>query len=233
MSSARRFFNNQATCLAVAVTLLVGAGVAQAQGLGYSGDREGKWEFTFSPLYQMGQTIDFEGGSTVATDDELGFELGFGYNLTEMFNLGFGFDWYGVGYDADVASADTPGSFTQITGTYDSWTFFGSATANLMEGPFVPYATAGIGWSYIDTGIPDGLPISGCWWDPWYGYICGTTYPTKSSDAFTYNIGAGLRYQFNPGFFMRLGYDMRWLDLGKADGTPAFDQVRLDFGWMF
>lgn len=226
MISTRRLFRQTAPLLGAVALLVLGAGVAQAQ------DREGHWEFTLSPLYQFSENIDFEGGSTVKTESDLGFELGFGYNLTEMFNLGFGFDWYSVGYDANVAT-DTPGSFTQINGTYDTWIGFGSATANLMEGPFVPYVTAGIGWSYIDTGIPDGLPVSGCYWDPWFGYICGTTYPTKSSDSFTYNLGVGLRYQFNPSFFMRAGYDMRWLDLGNADGTPGFSQARLDFGWMF
>jgi opacity protein-like surface antigen len=229
MDRSQRFLHQPSTWLAAAIVLLLGAGVAQAQG--YSGDRTGRWEFNLSPLYQTGKTLNFDGGTTVKTKDEFGFELGFGYNLNEQFVVGFNFDWYSVGYDANVVKED--GSKTGISGTYDSWVTNIPLTMYFAEGPLQPYATVGIGWSWIDTHIPTGLPQNICYWDPWWGYICTSTYPTKTSSNFTYSAGLGLRYQVNPSFYTRLGYDSKWLDMGKANGTPRFDQFRLDFGWVF
>jgi len=51
---------------------------------------------------------------------------------------------------------------------------------------------AGIGWTWIDTNIPDGPPVGGCWWDPWWGYVCTTTYPTKTKSAFSYQATLGV-----------------------------------------
>jgi opacity protein-like surface antigen len=229
MLTSRRFFRQPSTWLVAALVLLLGAGVAQAQG--YGGDRTGHWEFTLSPLYQFSNSLDFEGGSKIDTDSELGFGLGFGYNLNEQFTLGFGFDWASVSYDALVVK--DAGSTVGITGDYNQWVTYANLTMNLAEGPLVPYISAGIGYSFIDTNVPDGRPVEGCYWDPWWGYICGSYYPTKTSSDFTYNASVGLRYQFSPTFFTRLGYQMSWLDLGQANGTPSFDQVRLDFGWMY
>jgi opacity protein-like surface antigen len=230
MSLGSGYSHRTTVSLVAAAVLVLGAGLAQAQ-VGYSGERQGHWEFSLSPLYQSSNNIDFEGGTTVDIDSELGWELGFGYNLTDQFNLGFGFDWYSPSYDANVVTET--GSLTRVTGDYSDWVMYASGTWNMMEGPWVPYLTAQIGYSYIDTGIPSGLPQNVCWWDPWYGYICGTTYPTKTSDSFTYGAGLGVRFQVNPSFYMRAGYDMRWMDIGKATSTPSFDQFRLDFGWMF
>ena len=43
---------------------------------------------------------------------------------------------------------------------------------------------------------------------------------------------AGLRYQLNFDTFLRLGYTSQWLDLGNAEGTPRFDVIGLEFGWI-
>lgn len=229
MSRSTTFHRQPSFWLVVGLVLLLGAGSAQAQG--YAGSREGHWEFTLAPLYQMSNSIDFEGGDHVKTDAELGFGLGFGYNMSDQFALNFGFDWYSVSYDANVIKQD--GGTANISGAYDQWLTYVNLTFNLAEGPFVPYITGGIGYSFIDTNIPDGRPIDGCYWDPWWGYICGSYYPTKTSSDFSYNAGIGIRYQFNPRFYTRLGYQMTWLDLGKANGSPYFDQIRLDFGWLY
>jgi opacity protein-like surface antigen len=231
MNRSRRLFRQPSTWLVLVLVAVVGAGTAQAQG--YAGDREGHWEFTLAPLYQMSNHIDFDGGSKIDTDSEFGFGLGFGYNLNEQFTLGFGFDWYSVSYDANVVTDATPPSSVGISGDYNSWLTWANLTFNLAEGPLVPYVTAGIGWSFIDTNVPSGRPVEGCYWDPWWGYICGSYYPTKTTNNFSYNAGVGLRYQWNPRFFTKLGYQMSWLDLGKAKGTPSFDQIRLDFGWLY
>jgi opacity protein-like surface antigen len=98
---------------------------------------------------------------------------------------------------------------------------------NLLEGDLTPYVTGGIGWAFIDTNVPEGRPQSTCWWDPWYGYICGTFQNTKSVDELEYNVGAGLRWDINRTMSLRFGYERHWIDLNDASSTPGFDQLKV------
>ena len=181
--------------------------------------------------YQLGSTFDFEGGSTVKTNDDWGFVMTSGYNFSDNLDRSFGLKWAGIGYDANVVKDD--GGVTGISGTYDVWGLSANLLYNLGQGPLTPFVGAGIGWTWIDTNVPNGLPSTGCWWDPWYGYICYTDYPTKSTDAFSYQAMLGLRYAFNPATFLRLSYISQWMDLDKATSTPRFDVIGLEIGWMF
>jgi opacity protein-like surface antigen len=120
-----------------------------------------------------------------------------------------------------------------ITGTYDSWALSANLIFNLSDGPLTPFVGGGIGYTWIDTNVPNGLPTTGCWWDPWWGYVCYTEYPTKTTDAFSYQATAGLRWALNPSTFLRLAYNSQWIQLGDAEGTPRFDAVALEVGWIF
>jgi len=207
------------------LALLLGAAAADAQS------REGRWEFTLGTAYQLGSDLSFEGGSTVSTEDDFGFVMTTGYHFSDSLQTNFGLQWQSVGYDANVVQED--GGDLGISGGYDAWILSGNLIMNLAEGPLVPFVGAGIGYTWIDTNVPNGLPQTGCWWDPWYGYICSTYYPTKSVDAFSYQAMLGLRYSFNPSTFLRLTYTSQWLQLDKADGSPRFDVAGLEIGWMF
>jgi opacity protein-like surface antigen len=208
------------------LVLFAGATTGEAQS------REMRWEFALGAVYQLGLQEDGEGGSSIETDDELGFVLTAGYNFSDRLATSFGFQYAGVGYDADVVEEDS--DITGISGTYDAWGLSANLILNLTDGPFTPYIGGGLGWTYIDTNIPDGLPSTGCWWDPWWGYVCYTTYPTKETDAFSYQATAGLRYEFdNDMTFLRLGYTSQWLDIDSFESAPRFDVVTLEIGWMF
>ena len=210
----------------MALALLVGATAADAQ------DREGRWEFSLGTFYQLGAGLETEDGSTIDTDDEFGFALGGAYNFTDRLATTFGLQWAGVGYEAE--GVDDGGAPFGINGSYDAFALSANLVVNLADGPFVPYVGAGIGWTWIDSNIPSGLPITGCWWDPWWGYVCSTSYPTKTTDAFSYQALLGLRYEFdNDRTFLRLGYTSQWMDFSNASGTPRFDVIVLDIGWMF
>lgn len=220
----RHIFNT--ICLAgLTLALLVGSTPADAQS------REGRWEFTIGTFYQSSTTLDFEGGSTADIDSDFGFVATTGYHFSEQLEAVFGFQYAGIGYNADVVQDD--GGITGIKGTYDTWTFSANIVFNLIDGPVTPYVGAGIGWSWIDSNIPSGLPSTGCWWDPFWGYVCYSSYPTHSTSEFTYQATLGLRYEFNDMTFMRLGYTSQWMDIGNSNGTPRFDVVGLEVGWMF
>jgi len=211
---------------AIALVLLAGATTAGAQ------DREGRWEFTLGTFYQLGTGLDTESGSTIDTGDDFGLALGGGFNFSDRLATTFAFQWAGVGYEAE--GIDEDGVPFGIRGSYDSFALSANLVANLADGPLVPYVGAGIGWTWIDTNIPSGPPATGCWWDPWWGYVCSTTYPTETTDAFSYQALLGLRYEFdNDRTFLRLGYTSQWMDFSNTSGTPRFDVIVLDIGWMF
>ena len=121
-----------------------------------------------------------------------------------------------------------------IRGRYDSFTASANLVYNFIDTPLTPYVSAGIGWTWIDTNIPNGPPNTWCWWDPWWGYVCSTSYPTETLNAFSYQAALGLRYTFdNDTTFMKLGWTSQWMDFDNASGTPRFDVITLEIGWLF
>lgn len=213
-------------CLAgLALAIVTIATPATAQ------DRAETWEFALGTFYQFGTDLDFTGGSTVETGGDFGLSLNAGYNFTDKLATVFGLQWAGVDYNANVIEED--GDITGIRGSYDTWAISGNLVYNFSDGPITPYVGAGIGWTWLDTNIPDGLPWTGCWWDPWYGWVCYTTYPTKTTDALSYQASLGLRWEFGMSSFVRLNYTSQWQDFDNADGTPRFDVIGAEIGWMF
>jgi opacity protein-like surface antigen len=85
----------------------------------------------------------------------------------------------------------------------------------------------------VDTNIATEPPSIGCWWHPWYGYVCTSWQDTKSVDGFAYEVGAGVRWDINDIFSLDGGYTMRWIALDGVDGTPSFDGFQLNVGWKF
>jgi opacity protein-like surface antigen len=107
------------------------------------------------------------------------------------------------------------------------------ATYNILARPVTPFIAGGLGWSWVDTNIATGPPTVGCWWYPWYGYVC-TGYPnSKTLSGLAYELGAGVRWDFNRSFDARASYNMKWIDFGNTKGKPDFDGFQLLFGWKF
>jgi opacity protein-like surface antigen len=205
------------------VVMLCAIGPAAA----HAAERERGWDVGADLLYQDSQDITFDGGSTASLDDDIGVALTFGYRFNSHFELTFGLDWNTVGYDVNVAPAVDGGLGFTGHGQLEAFTPRVDMNFNLLNGNLTPYLSGGVGWSYIDTNIPDGPPQSSCWWDPWLGHVCGTWQSTQSIDELTYNLGVGVRWDVGPSISLRFAYDKHWLDLGEATTTPALDQFKL------
>ena len=214
------------TRLSIGLALLLCSATALA-------DRQPGWDFGGELLYQFSSDVDFEGGSRAELDDDLGLALSFTYRFNSRFELLFGVDWNSVDYQADIAPAPISpggpivGAGFSVDGELEYWTPRVGVNFNLLEGDLTPYVTGGVGWSFIDTNIPEGRATTSCWWDPWYGYVCGTFQDTKNFDELTYNVGVGLRWDLRGAISLRLGYERHWLDLGESTSTPGFDQLKL------
>jgi opacity protein-like surface antigen len=212
---------------------LATASVATAQ----AADREGMWETSVAVVFQNSTSADFKGGTEADFDSDTSFKLGFDYHLTDHLQFGASFGLGTTDYEASIATdingdGNTDG-FTNVRGDLEFSTLLVNGTYNFMSGPFSPFVTGGLGWSWVDTNIATGTPEVGCWWDPWYGYICTSFQDTKSLDGLTYQLGVGARYDISDTLAVHGSYRINWIDFDQAEGTPDFDGFELSVGWKF
>ena len=84
------------------------------------------------------------------------------------------------------------------------------------DAKFRLYGLAGIGYGNVYGAVTDGTLASGCYWDPWWGYICGTGVVDEilaDGDrwGFSGRVGAGASYKigtWGPTLFLEARYSM-------------------------
>jgi opacity protein-like surface antigen len=206
------------------VVSLLAFGCCALSAVAGAQSRDTGWEFGGDVSYQPSQDMNGE-GTKVAFDDDIGLSLYAGYRMSSRLEFQFGLDWSTIDYNASFPSPINPGTTIGVDTELEAFTPFAKANFNFLDGPITPFISAGIGWAFVDTNIPDGLPQTGCWWDPWYGQVCSTFQSTHSADAFTYDVGLGLRWDLSNGYSVRGVYEKHWYD-AKA-GTPDFDRFKL------
>ncbi len=198
--------------------------------------RDGKWQFSIPITFTFSQSIDGQGGSSIDLNNDVGWGFNFGYHLNERFLLGFEATWLRASYDATVVVDDDGDMIgdgtTNIGGTLDATSLQAVGQFNILEGTlFTPFVRANLGMTYTDSNIASGPPQGSCWWDPWWGYICGTWRPTYDRTSFSFGGAAGVRADVSRSFFLELSFNGLWVDF--ADATPFFDGIRLNIGWLF
>jgi opacity protein-like surface antigen len=217
-----------ATRLLALIVALVIAVPALAQS-----SRNRRNEFYGGPVFTDGKSYSFDGGSTANTDTGVGLTLGWLHNFNPHMAAGLEIEWSEQDYRANVAPG--PGNVLgvqQISGTIESRTIRFLGTYHFSEKAFTPYVTGGLGWSWVDTNIPSGLPENICWYYPWWGTYCSTFVPTHNTTKFSYNVGAGLRYDYGKAVF-RGQIHAQWIDFGGSYGSSYLTQYRIDFGTKF
>jgi len=217
-----------ATRLALIFALLAATSV-----LAQSSQRARKNEFYAGPVFTDGKNYDFQGGSTARTDTGYGLALGWAHNFNPHMLAGIEIEWNEQDYRATVQPGPgNPNLARTISGTVESRTIRFLGTYHFSEQAFTPYATGGLGWTWVDTNIPSGLPENVCWYYPWWGQYCSTFVPTHNTTKFSYNVGAGLRYDYGRAIF-RAGVNAQWVDFGGSYGSSSVTQYRIDFGTKF
>jgi outer membrane protein assembly factor BamD len=218
------------------------AGVAMAASAGGGGETFASagpvsaglpWEARAEVMMANSADVDFEGGTTAKVDGGVGLLLGFGYSFSDRLRVGSTFTYDQKDYTATVVRDDATDESVQIDGSLDSMTLMVDAAYSFLMGDYKPYVSGGIGWSRVDTNVATEPPQVGCWWHPWWGYICDTWQDTLTVDGLAYELGIGLRYDFSAAFAADGSYTMRWVDFDNANGTPSFDAFRLGVIWRF
>ena len=215
----------------VVALLLALPAVSSAQGQG--GGRANTWDFQLGGIYQLSESVKGKGGSSLDMDSELGITFGLGYNLSDRLALGAEFNYLRPDYTAIIADADDPSVKQRIDHTLTQFDFRFKGTYNFLDGPFTPFVEAGFGWSQLDSNVAKGPPVTGCWWHPYWGYICQDYYRTFSGTYFAYGGSLGLRYEFGGNSFIRADYTIYQLDIGGDVSNTQLDSIKLQYGWRF
>jgi len=215
---------------AIGTVFLVLATVGAAQAGSYTPSyRAGQWDFSLQTRYTASKDIKGEGGSSLSLSDDLGWGFGFGYNLNNQVNLGFSFAWRSIPYSAKIIDAEDAGA----SSFYSNWLDTGTVAVNgewtVLRSRISPYVSGQLGWTALDTNIYAGSDY-GCWWDPWWGYVCAGYDTSYGKDVASWSLGAGVRVEVTPEVFMRIGYDHAWMDLDSYEGSDMF---RVDIGTLY
>lgn len=217
----------------IALCMAWGNCVAFAEDYWSQDFRSKKWEIILSPQYTLAKNLGFDGGTTAKINDTWGFGLQIGYNFNTHWNVAGVFSWSQPDYQAVVQPVQgNPGPVRSTSGSLQMNTFALGVTYNILAGPLTPYVEGILGGTYIHTDIADGPPVIGCYWDPWYGQVCGVGQPTKSATYFSYGIGGGLRWDINQYVLLRGGVRQQWTDISNT-GVPGFTIIKLDIGFKF
>ena len=186
------------------------------------------YEFYMSPICTDSKSKSFDGGATARTDQGYGFGVGFGYNFSQNLNAAVELAWSEVYYRTTLQPVG-PGAGANASGFIDTGTLRFAGTWNILSTPLTPFVTGGAGWTHVYTDIPVGPPQNSCWYYPWYGPICSTYVPTQNTTKFSYNYGAGVRWDIGP-WLVRGLVNQQFADSGGAQGNNTWTQWRLDFG---
>jgi len=190
--------------------------------------RTAKWDFSVQTRYTAAKDFSGAYGSRLSMDDDLGWGFGFDYHLNERLDLGFLMSWRSIPYNATAVDATDASNTVNYSNWLDTGTFAADATWNILPRRVTPYLTGSLGWTLINTNISAGIS-SGCWWDPWWGYVCSSYVSTYGADAFTYSAGVGVRLEVTQAVFFKVGYDWAGVDIDSAD---SFNIFRVDAGIM-
>ncbi len=209
----------------VAATLLAGNVVAS--------DRGNNWEATIQLIGTASDSSDGENGSSVDFDSATGWAFGITYNFNEHLSLGFDGSFVKPKYTAVIVPDDDDEDPFSIDHKATIFNGAVNGTYNIMKGNFTPYVQLGLGWTNVDSNVADGPPSTGCWWDPWWGYVCANFYSTYNDTSFSWNAGLGLRYEFQNRMFLKGSVNRIFLDSNQDSADPKLDMWKIELGWMF
>jgi opacity protein-like surface antigen len=128
---------------------------------------------------------------------------------------------------------EDPDNPRPIEGSLDTMSLMLDVAYTFLTGPLTPYVAGGLGWAWVDTNVATAPPEGGCWWHPWWGYICTSWQDTKTVDGLAYEVGLGVRYNFTDYLAADGAYRMRWMNFDSATSTPSFDTFQLNLVWKF
>ena len=196
-----------------------------------AGSRDGRWEGSVILAMQSGLDESLEGGSELSIDSAFAWGFTAGWNWTEKLNVQFRLVSSSPKYTALIIPEDPLILPQVIEHSMSKLSTQLNLTYNFSRRAFTPFVSAGIGYGKLDSNVPSAPPQTGCWWDPWWGYICVSDWRTYKTSGFTYNVGAGLRWDINNAIYTKASYVREFMDV--ENGSINFDTALFEMGLMF
>jgi opacity protein-like surface antigen len=217
--------------LFVIMLFLISSHVAADNLLTESSSRSGNWDVSLTGTHIHSGTVSFDNDVSASVESGTAWGMTIGYNFNENLNLAMDLSSRSADYSAEIVKEDDTRATVQ--GRLDTSTTNLGITYNFLDQRLTPYVTANLGWTFTDTNVPTGEPpSSGCWWYPWWGYVCGTFVPTEASNDWSYGGIVGLRFDVSNKVFAKAGAGKQWIRYGDA-GNPDFAFYKFDLGLMF
>ncbi len=198
-------------------------GIALVLGLeGYLSDahaqersRAGRFEiFLFGQGMTGDEATDTVGADSVTSEVEsfTAFGIGGGYHLNDYLSISA--DLFAASTDLKVRSGATViKEDADVSGMDFNIDVFPFA------GPISPFVTAGIGFVSFYEDLDD--------------YDCYCDDRDDFSTSFSYNVGAGVRWDWSERFFIKALYRSTWTELEEIDETFKFHGFSLFTGYLF
>ena len=194
--------------------------------------RSGKWEATFMLTHNDEVFARGQQGTSIDVHETTGWGASLGYNFNEHFLVNLEFLSSLPNYTATFVSDENSPQVATIDHELNVVHTQFNGVYNFRPAGLTPYIQAGIGWTYIDSNITDGAGQGGCWWDPWWGYVCDGYQPTYHESNFTYNLGVGLRYELKNEMIFKVSYGRAYADLSHSDDLDV-DIFKFEIGAFF
>jgi len=199
--------------------------VAEAGGRGNDG--AGSVEFSVPISYMGSTTINGQNGSSADVNSVLSTGFGIGYNINDNFQVNSQFSWANRNYSATIPGGGIAGGGNTYKGTLNTASIQLNAVYYLLPGNFTPFVSGGFGTTFVDSNIPDGNAVGTCYWDPYWGQVCGLYQPTKSASNVSYNYALGARMDLSKAFSLQGSFSRMYID---APGSrPSFDSFKMEF----
>jgi opacity protein-like surface antigen len=223
----------------LAVASLTSISQAQIPNATEAFDRSHKSEIFGIGQYLHSEDIDMHspiGNIKVKMDDTGLGGFGFAYHFSQFFSFETEFMFGNATFGATVPTTvgGAPGPNLDIKKDAFIQTSRFNLTYNIINRRITPIITAGIGYQYLDSEIESAPPQTYCWWDPFYGYYhCYTDQPHATTTDFTWNVGAGFRWNITDNFFIKAVGGANWVEYGNASGITTQYQGIFSIGWDF
>jgi len=214
------------TVLASALLLAL-SGPALAQD---NGDRDETAEFGVQFANWSGGTVTGLYGASLDFSNDTAIGITGGYNLNERMYFGGEWTWADPTYSAQRVDDGTlvPRG---INAEADISSFLLKFQFNFIDAAITPYVELGGGWIRVDSNVVSDVD-TGCWWDPWWGYVCANWYDTYSDTRTGYTYAAGIRWDLDT-LVMRASYGIIEMDTNYAVDNIDIDALRFQFDWKF
>lgn len=198
---------------------------------GQSG-RDRAWEGGFHLADYSSLSLSGFRGAAMEVEDSIGYGLSGGYNFTDHWALGVELSWRSPDYRATFVP-DGPGPARVINATMDVARIQFKGIYYFLESDLTPFVELGYGWARIDSNILDRPPITGCWWDPWWGFICQTSYSTYTETKPTYSGAIGIRWDLRNSISLRGSVGVLNIDRARGVDNSEVKTAQFEVLWRY